>query len=174
MFVERPRRHGPDAGSDADGPAALARAGADARDRRLRFELNVHQPVQPEDGDAHLQLLEQGRRCAARVVGDRPVEHRPDEGLRLQRADPGDAGRRERLRSALRAGRPLQTGAQGQFSVKFTIRSRRSTGQPEGLCARISALQFKSGSPRQLPLFLSEASETIGNSGMSRTGRIQG
>ncbi len=81
-----------------------------------------HQPVQPEDRDAHLQFPEQG--CTGRRLGDllgcdRSLERQPGKRLRLQRVDPRVARWRVRLRSSLRPARSLATGLQGQFSVKF-------------------------------------------------------
>ena len=109
-LVERARRHGPHAGPDAHGPARLARdvaRGSEAAAVRVEHP----EPVQPEDGNAHLQLSEQGRpgrRPDTRGRRDRLLEREPRGGLRLQRADSGDAGRARCLRSAVRDGGSLQ------------------------------------------------------------------
>ena len=74
---------------------------------RLRFELNVLNVFNQKTATHIFNYLNRARASARAVVGHRPGQHRPGEGLRLQRADPSDARRRQRLRSALRHGRPV-------------------------------------------------------------------
>ena len=90
--------------------------------KRVRFELNRPEPVQPEDGDAHLQLPEQGRpgrQPDARGQRHRLLGGQSGGGLRLQRAHPADARGRGLVRPALRDGRsvPARTAGPVQRQV---------------------------------------------------------
>ncbi|MGC4084564.1 MAG: TonB-dependent receptor [Vicinamibacterales bacterium] len=111
---ERTRRHGSDAGPHADRSAGVA--GSAVRPQEGTFRVERDQPVQPEDADAHLQSLEQGR--SRRQQHDPGRRHRHVAGesggrLRLQRVDSRYCGRRERLRPTLRPARSLAGRAAG-------------------------------------------------------------
>ena len=79
--------------------------------KRLRFELNIQNLFNQKTATHIFNYLNKGAPAGGqtrRGRRDRLLERQPRGGLRLQRADPGDAGRGPGLRSALRDAGSLQ------------------------------------------------------------------
>ncbi len=136
---ERPWRHGTHSHVEPHRPSRLARARHD-EDPQDALRVQRDQPLQPEDGDARLQLAQQGRGPGARRRRHRPQRYGLVEGLRLQRPDSRFAERQELLRSPVRPAGPLQ-------------RRHPGTGQREVPVLGTSPCSSKKGS-LAAPLFI--------------------
>ena len=93
-----------------------------ARNKRLRLELNVLNLFNQKTARHVFNYLNRGagvpRASSAIDLHDVDLF----EGLRLRRDDQGHSQWRERVRSALRPGRPVRSLApQGQVSVKYVF-----------------------------------------------------
>ena len=76
-----------------------------AGSKRLRLEANILNLFNQKTARHIFDSVNRPRRAS---LGDQPGEHEPGERVRLQRAARRDARRRQRERSALPDGRPLQ------------------------------------------------------------------
>ena len=93
-----------------------------AGNKRLRLELNVLNLFNQKTARHVFNFLNRGAvRLGRRQRSTWP--HRSVQGLRLQRPDPGDARRRERLDPRYGMDDLFEAGTQGQVSVKFLFYS---------------------------------------------------
>ena len=118
---ERPRRHGPHAVAVAAPTCSSRTRSTMIGTQRVRFELNVINLFNQKTATHIFNSLNKGAGLAQGRLGDRSVERRPREGLRLQGADPRVAVRRERVRSSLRQGRPVAAGHAGSVQRQVPV-----------------------------------------------------
>ena len=90
-----------------------------AGNKRLRAGAERAEPLQPEDGAAPVQLPQPRRRRGSRIVGNRPPQQRPLQGLRLQRHDQGTSDGANAHDPRYGMDDLFEAGTQGQVSVKF-------------------------------------------------------
>src|SRR4029079_7776881 len=138
--------------ADAHRLPRLARTEARRRQQASAVRAEPAERLQPEDVARRVQLPQPGRRRAAPVVVDQPEQRRPEQGLRLHRPDQRLGGRRQRLRSALRQGRPLRAGHARLLHRSFPLLSPRGGAR----CAAVLGLfncRTKAGCRRASGLF---------------------
>ena len=113
-----------DAGVHADRPAASHTVNV-VGSKRLRFELNVQNLFNQKTTRHIFNFLNKGPPDAIADRRDRPLRHGPRAGLRLQRADSGDA----RWANAFdpRYGMPdlFEDGARAYITVQVRVLSSR-------------------------------------------------
>ena len=120
--------------------------------KRLRLELNLLNAFNQKTSRHEFNFLNRGAGAPRQSSSINLSDRRPAQRLRLQRPDQRLGGRRQRLRPALRQGRPLRAGHAGLLHGSFPLLSPRG-GALRAAVLGLFDCRTKAGCPRASGLF---------------------